>query len=123
MGVMLPFLTQQQQQQVTPKKAPVSNIDSFFDISGQTIAARDFNNPYAVGRQVTQRKARPLVSQVNALQQIQRANPMTANPYRPIGSEQTYTPIGFASGGGIDSIVNSKTKGTLLDLLRLLGDK
>ena len=69
---------------------------------------------------MTQRKSRPQRSQVNPLQ---NQNPMFKNPYRPIGAEQTYTPMGFASGGGIDSIINSKTRGTLQDFLRLLGDK
>ena len=95
-------------------------MDSFFDISGQTIAAKDFNNPYAVGRQVTQRKTKPQSSQVNPLRS---QDPMTKNPYRPIGFGQTYTPMGFASGGGIDTIINRRNRGTLQDFLRLIGAK
>ena len=118
--MLLPQLMPQQQQQVTPKKVPVSKMDSFYDISGQTIAAKDFNNPYAVGRQVTQRKVRPQRSQVNPLQ---NQNPMVKNTYRPIGFDPSYNPRGFASGGGIDTIINHRNKGTLQDLLRLVGAK
>jgi hypothetical protein len=120
---MLPFLTQQQQPaQTQVKTPPPAEMDYLFDITGQKVKADSYASPYAVTRQVQAQQQKAAQPQL-PYDQLINANPRNRNVYNPYKPPRLNMAKGGIMSANIDNMMGRKRKGTVEDLLRLIGGK